>query len=477
MKLYKKLFVVPAIIFWIVVWHYWSKRVGNGIFLPSPEKTFHTMLILVREKTFFQTLIHTIGNIMKGFFYAVIAGFVLGTLASFFRLLQILTDTLMNMIKAVPVASFTILALLFIKSEHMAVLVSFLIVTPSIYTNVMTGYHHVEHNMKEMSGIYGVPVIRRIRYMYLPEVLPALLAACQTGVGLAYKSGVSAEVIAQTTDTIGYELYQSKIYLDTERLFAWTILVILLSALVSWIVKMIFAGLNKIVVKSHSIGGLYRVTNQIFAEEKKDTMIDFAEKKEKALKLLGVSKTYQKQKIIENMNIELHQGDVIAVMGESGIGKTTLGNLITGVVRADSGEIIKENLRKTGVVFQENRLFENSDIYTNMYYATGKQAVSRQQYDEILERLELNGYGRTVVSKLSGGMKRRVSIARALLIQPDILILDEPFNGLDRQLAYRVIDYIKETNKNRITVLITHNCEEAERMGAEIIEINKKERE
>ena len=168
---------------------------------------------------------------------------------------------------------------------------------------------------------------------------------------------------------------------------------------------------------------------------------------------------------------------MIAVMGESGIGKTTLGNLITGVVRADSGEIIKENLRKTGVVFQENRLFENSDIYTNMYYATGKQAVSRQQYDEILERLELNGYGRTVVSKLSGGMKRRVSIARALLIQPDILILDEPFNGLDRQLAYRVMDYIKETNKNRITVLITHNCEEAERMGAEIIEINKKERE
>ncbi len=471
MKSYKKLFVVPAVIFWIIVWHYWSKKIGNEIFLPSPEKTFQTFKQILGEETFWLRITNTLRKIMQGFSWAVVVGFLLGTTASFLTVIRVLADTLMGMIKAVPVASFTILALLFMKSENMAVLVSFIIVLPSVYTNVMTGYDRVERDMKEMSRIYRISVLARIRYMYLPHVLPALFAACQVGIGLAFKSGVSAEVIAQTTQSVGYELYQAKLYLNTDRLFAWTMIIIILSTLFSQLVKLLFRELEQLVVQSHTLG---KVRQKIsFGTSNGE------ETGEMMLKLQDVSKSYGKHRVIEHISLNAKQGDVIALMGESGVGKTTLGNLMIGGFRHYEGKIEMHHIHRIGVVFQENRLLEYSDVYTNLYYITqSKYHINQDRgtYDEILEHLGLKDSGRIKIQNLSGGMKRRVAIARALLVQPDLLLLDEPFHGLDGQLKEQVINYIKESSNQRITVFITHSRSEAEKMGAKIIELKKEER-
>ena len=172
-------------------------------------------------------------------------------------------------------------------------------------------------------------------------------------------------------------------------------------------------------------------------------------------------KAFGDKVVIENLSIEIKDGLVTAIEGASGKGKTTLIRILSGLDMDYEGSV--ENMPKSPIVlFQEDRLVESISVESNLAMVSSDKA----RIADILFSIGLGGELKNKVSSLSGGMKRRVSIARALLADYDILFLDEPFKGLDEQTKEAVASLIIKENKGRTLVLITHDKTEAELLGA-----------
>ena len=156
-----------------------------------------------------------------------------------------LLSPLISVLKAVPVASFTILALIWVSSKNLSVLVTILICVPIVYLNMLEGIDSLDSKLKEMSTVFGIPPMRRFVGIYLSQLLPYFRSAAGLAIGLCWKSGAAAEVIGIPDGSIGEKLYQAKIYLETADLFAWTAVIIF----VSWLCEKAFMSVIKLIVK------------------------------------------------------------------------------------------------------------------------------------------------------------------------------------------------------------------------------------
>ena len=154
---------------------------------------------------------------------------LLAALSARFRRVEELLAPALLAIKSIPVASFIILALILFSSRNLAVLISFLMVLPVVYANVLEGIRSADRQLLEMGRVFRLPAGRRLRYLYVPQVYPFFEAACGVALGLCWKAGVAAEVIGMPQGSIGERLQQAKIYLDTPDLFAWTLVIVLVS--------------------------------------------------------------------------------------------------------------------------------------------------------------------------------------------------------------------------------------------------------
>ena len=182
------------------------------------------------------------------------------------------------------------------------------------------------------------------------------------------------------------------------------------------------------------------------------------------IRLNNISKTFGDKMVIDNFSYTFNDRGRYAVIGHSGSGKTTLLNIILGLVKPDSGKL-DTNTAITGVVFQEDRLLEWTTAEKNIEIAGGANAT------ELLQKLQLPVGSKKIVADYSGGMKRRVAIARALSINPTVIILDEPFKGLDEGVKKIVMDTVNEYAKDSLLILITHDINEAEYFGCAMVEL------
>lgn len=186
--------------------------------------------------------------------------------------------------------------------------------------------------------------------------------------------------------------------------------------------------------------------------------------------LHDICKHFGEKTVIKNLNINIEIGKTTCIMGPSGSGKTTLLNILMGLEQPDSGSIINM-LPNKSAVFQEDRLCENFSVFRNIRLICPDD-VSDSCILFHLQQIGLDDNAHEPVKNLSGGMKRRVAIVRAVLASYDILFLDEPFKGLDERRKLLTIDYIKENIKNKTVVLVTHDIFEAQLMGAEVINLS-----
>lgn len=182
------------------------------------------------------------------------------------------------------------------------------------------------------------------------------------------------------------------------------------------------------------------------------------------IQLLNVCKAYGQQTVLQNFSCIIPGGSVCAVMAPSGTGKTTLLRLLLGLERPDSGSILGIPNKKAAL-FQEDRLCMNLSAETNIRMVTGRQ-VSREQITSLLNRLGLENEKKPV-SELSGGMRRRTALARALLCSSELLVLDEPFTGLDEENRLLAADAILEYRNSRTLIFVTHRQEDLSLLGAE----------
>jgi len=186
------------------------------------------------------------------------------------------------------------------------------------------------------------------------------------------------------------------------------------------------------------------------------------------IRLINLTKRFGDKTVLDNVNLCFAEGRISCLMGPSGRGKTTIANLIMGLIKPDSGTIEGCRDKAIAAVFQEDRLIEHWDAEKNIRLVCDK-SVDSEQIRQELKKVGINDYKNKAVSSFSGGMRRRVALVRALMAKGDIVILDEPFKGLDDAVKKQVIEYLKSKIKGKTVIVITHDRTDAALLDADLV--------
>ena len=229
LKLLRRLAVLA---FWLTVWYFAAAAVGQELLLPGPLLVGQKLCALAGTKTFWFTLGKSILRVLTGIVSAVILGGLIGLVTYKSALARELLGPVMTLLKSTPVASFIILALVWLGRSIVPVFIAGLMVLPVVWANTVAGLAGIDPQLLELAQVYRLPRVRILRRIVWPSVLPYLRSALRSALGLGWKAGIAAEVLTVPPFSIGKNIYEAKLYLETTELFAWTAAVVLLSFLI-----------------------------------------------------------------------------------------------------------------------------------------------------------------------------------------------------------------------------------------------------
>ncbi len=230
-----------ALAFWLLVWQLLSLQVGLPLLLPSPGKVAVRLFELVQTDIFWNNTFLSLLRVVAGIAWGAALG-ILSGVACRNSILDALIRPMMTVVKSTPVASVTILVLLWLDRDTVPVLIAGMMVLPAVWAGICTGISETDPQLLEMSAVYGFSPAKKLLHIYTPSVLPYFRAACGSALGLAWKAGIAAEVLAVPARSMGKMIFESKLYFMTEDLFAWTLAVILLSLLVEKLLMTLLSG-------------------------------------------------------------------------------------------------------------------------------------------------------------------------------------------------------------------------------------------
>lgn len=216
-------------LFWLLVWQAVYRLVDRDIYLPSPLSVLTRLAELVQAAAFWKDVLLSVSRIVAGFLLSVAAATLLGVAAGLNPYVHMLFNPLVAAVKATPVISFIMIALFWFTSGNVPVFICFLMCFPIVWTHMVEGIRNIDRKLLEMAKLYRVKLSVTVRKVYIPALVPFFSPACLTALGLGWKVGVAAEVLSHPKSSIGSHLYEAKAYLDSAELFAWTLVVVLLS--------------------------------------------------------------------------------------------------------------------------------------------------------------------------------------------------------------------------------------------------------
>lgn len=465
---------------WIFMWQLTASLIGNRILLVGPLETLQALGERALQGGFWLSVGHSLLRISAGFVSGLALGLLLAAGSSRYKLLEDLLAPVMALLKAIPVASFVVLFLIWWRSGVLATAVSFCIVLPNIYVNTLEGIRHVDPRLLEMARVLEIPAWNRFFYIYRPALKPYLDSAIRISAGMSWKSGVAAEVIGIPSLSVGEQLYLSKIYLDTAGVLAWTAVTVLASVVCEQAVLALWRLFQRLEPGCRAAGlsgGAYPEREPfpereplpdgepiperepiqergLFPKRKPSPGMGLSSETRPrvVLELAHVSKCYQGRTVLEDVSGRFERGRIYCFRTPSGSGKTTLFRLIAGLEEPRDPLSIRRLGSKITMVFQEDRLCEEYSALINVDMVTGDREKSREHLRLLLEEEDLGRPCR----ELSGGMKRRVAIARAVAAGGDVILLDEPYGGLDGESRRRVEKYLHAFGACSAVLMATH---------------------
>ncbi len=227
------------LLFWIIVWQAVYLAVGKDVIVPSPGGTAAELARMVTEAEFYYNVGATMQRVIAGILISFISGMATAVTAYFFPIARDLLKGVVNVLKSTPVMAVIIFALLWLSSGNVPVFVCFMMCYPVVYTNILAGLDSMDEHYIEMSKVFRVRSTDIIKYIYVPFVAPHIKSALSLTTGLSWKTVVAAEVLSSPNRSMGYNLLNAKVYLDTESLFAWIIAIVALSMIFERIVNLL----------------------------------------------------------------------------------------------------------------------------------------------------------------------------------------------------------------------------------------------
>lgn len=454
---------ITILLFWLLLWQLLVVVIDNSILLAGPFEVMKELLSEVQTVDFYFTVGMSLIRITGGFALGFAGGMLLGMGAFFYPIMDEILAPIIALLKSIPIASFVVLLLIWTGSDNLAVFISILVVLPNAYLHTMMGLKSTDKKILEMAEVFQMSFPKKIRFLYKPAMIPFLISCMEIAVGMSFKSGVAAEVIGTPAYSFGEKLYMAKIHLNTPGIFAWTIVIILASyGMERGILFLLRKSTRK---NSHP---LKRVQNHTYLEKHSKEMTEGFND----IWIENLSKKYQDKEVFSQINLQLENGKIYCLMGPSGCGKTTFFHLLLGIIKPDYGRIRGLEKQKVSAVFQEPRLLEEYTAIENAFlFGMFSRGCSwdREEFQKILPADSAD----KLVKELSGGMQQRVAILRAMNSGASLIVLDEPFAGLDEDTKKNTAEYILESKGSRTLLVSTHSREDVLLLRGEIIDGNE----
>ena len=459
-------------VIWIVIWMLCSYFLESEFILPSPGQTVRALFSLFVTGDFWLDVLWTGLRVILG----IVMSFVLGVIGAYLSAENDLVKEFLripvNFFKSIPVMAIIIYVILVVKSDWVAVVVCILMCFPIVYTNIYNGIKGLDRDRLELGWSLGLPRMKMLRFIIVPALNKEIKTSMSLIAAMSWKVVVASEVLAIPGHSIGYEMLNSKYYLNTADLFAYMIELIVLSLLLEKAVDR---------MTDLSTGRLSRALERAVATSPRESSMDYGVC---LIEFKDVSKTYVNSDgetipVFHDFSASFGPG-VTAVLAPSGRGKTTLADMIEGLEQPDSGEITYDTDKiRAAYLFQEDRLLPWFNVRDNMLLASVGSNLHENPMEDLLEmaeKLEIRDALQMMPDELSGGMAHRVALGRTLLYGGNVLILDEPFRGLDQDTKDRLIERLRGELKRdpagdeegsflfRTVILITHDEDLAERL-------------
>jgi NitT/TauT family transport system permease protein len=446
--------ILLIILFWYLIYII----TNNPLLIPSPQNVFGEIIYLFNDDSFYIDLINTFLKIVVGFIISVVIGIPIGLITGLNKNIFEIFRPILMLIQSSPVVSYIAIAMLWFGiGFYTPVFVSFMVIFPVIVLNISEGVKSTDKKLLEMAKVFNIDNSKILFKIYFPSLIPFLKSTLNMTSGSMWKSVVVGEFLAGDRG-LGVSLSFSKIALNTDRVYAYTILLAIFGMITEKIIKEI----SKVNKKNRVI-----IQNQknVIAQNQKRNIKKNNIKKD--IVIYNLNKQFDKNVILNDFSITFEHSKINVLLGESGIGKTTILNILSGITKEDSGEINIEG--KIGYIFQDDRLIPWLNVFENIRIVN--EDISIEKLEEYLNILNLE---KEVLSmfpnELSGGMKKRINILRTIAYEPDIIFMDEPFASLDISNKYKIMnELLKIQNKEKFTIIIvTHDPFEVSVLGENV---------
>ena len=420
--------------FWLAVWVLVAALVAQPLILPGPGAVAVALLRLVWDAGTWAILAGSGARILGGLALAAVCGGVLAGVSVRSRTFSRLVAPALSFVKATPVACVVVLLLIWLGSARVSIAAVFLMALPGVYFSLAEGLAQANKPLEQMFRLHGVRGWRLFCAHTWREVLPFVLSCARAVIGMSWKAGVAAELIGMAAGTVGERIYQAKLLIETADLLAWTVLVVA----ASWACERVLVWLLRVsgpvawgaAVRSHGRAG-GPAGGGVAAEL-----------------ALAVGDRAPWAPALDGLVLRVPAGGCACVMGASGVGKSTLLALAAGECAPCS------------MVFQDVRLVEDASALDNVLVCADA-CVDASSATALLRLLVPGVDVHARVAELSGGQRRRVEIARALLCPGDAVILDEPFTGLDTAARDVCAEVVLDLLDGRMLLLATHDTADA----------------
>lgn len=420
--------------FWLAMWVLVAGLVAQPLILPGPGAVALALLRLVCDGSTWAILAGSGARILGGLALAAVCGGVLAGISSRSRAFAHLVAPALSFVKATPVACVVVLLLIWLGSARVSIAAVFLMALPGVYFSLAEGSAQVDKPLEQMFRLHGVRGWRLFCAHTWREVLPFVLSCARAVIGMSWKAGVAAELIGMAVGTVGERIYQAKLLIETADLLAWTVLVVAASwaceHVLVWLLRVSGPVAWRAAVRAHGRAG------------------GSAGGGAAAERAFAVGDRAPWAPALDGLVLNVTAGGRICVMGASGMGKSTLLALAAGECAPCS------------MVLQDVRLVEDASALDNVLVCADTR-VGASSAAALLRRLVPGVDVHARVAELSGGQRRRVEIARALLCPGDAVILDEPFTGLDAAARDACAEVVLDLLDGRMLLLATHDAVDA----------------
>lgn len=442
--------------FWLVVWQVVSMLDSSGILLCGPLDALLALCRLSSTQTFWSSIWFSTLRIVAGVLLGYIIAGVLAAASWHTSTVRILLQPALLAIKSTPVACVVVILLIWTGAANVSVITVLLLVVPAIYFALCAGLDNMDAGQRDLFEIFGARGRRRFFALIWPAILPYLEAASSTVLGMSWKAGIAAELIGVPAGSLGERIYQAKLLLETPDLFAWTFCVICLS----WLFE-------------HGAMALLRGTwpraAKLALRAPRDLRASGHGNSDASLRAQGLLIGYGAEPLCEPLGFSLGPSSCLCLQAPSGTGKTTLLHTIARLQRPLAGSL-ENTARGRSMMFQDTRLVEDLDAIDNILLFARPGFTRKDARDLACELLPKDALSRPV-RELSGGQRRRVELARAFAAPGELVLLDEPFGGLDAQAHSCALAFVKRHDAGRIVVFATHDADDAQALGAQILEL------